>query len=64
MEEQILKLLGRKRYLPSNVPELLKGLKLHASDQQRLQESLKELERGGQIARIKGTDTFCPKRRI
>ncbi len=61
MEEQILKLLGRKRYLPSNVPELLKGLKLQPSDQQRLQESLKELERGGQIARIKGNRYILPK---
>ncbi|MDA7920471.1 ribonuclease R [Verrucomicrobiales bacterium] len=61
MEEQILKLLGRKRYLPSNVPALLKGLKLQASDQQRLQESLKELERGGQIACIKGNRYILPK---
>ncbi|MEC5127315.1 ribonuclease R [Verrucomicrobiales bacterium BCK34] len=61
MEEKILKLLGRKRYLPSNVPELLKGLKLQPGDQQRLQESLKELERGGQIARIKGNRYILPK---
>lgn len=61
MEEQILKLLGRKRYLPSNIPELLKQLKLPASEQQSLQRSLKELERTGQVARIKGNRYILPK---
>ncbi|MDF1825003.1 MAG: ribonuclease R [Verrucomicrobiales bacterium] len=61
MEENILKLLGRKRYLPSNIPELLKQLKLSANDQQTLQRSLKELERNGLVARIKGNRYILPK---
>ena len=55
MENQILKLLGRKKYLPSNIPELLEQLKLQPSEQQNLQRVLKELEKSGQVASIKGT---------
>ncbi len=61
MEEKILKLLGRKRYLPSNIPELLTQLKLPANEQQSLQDSLKEMERTGQVARIKGNRYILPK---
>ncbi|MDF1811617.1 MAG: ribonuclease R [Verrucomicrobiales bacterium] len=61
MEEKILKLLGRKSYLPSNVPELLKGLKLPPGEQQTLQKSLQELERAGRVARIKGNRYILPK---
>jgi len=54
MEEAILKLMGRKDYTPLNVPELLRRLGLPPNQQQTLQDSLRELERSGQIARTKG----------
>ncbi|MGN6554410.1 MAG: ribonuclease R [Verrucomicrobiota bacterium] len=54
MEEQILKLVGRKDYLPSNVPELLRLLRLAPNRQQELQRALRTLEQSGQIARTKG----------
>lgn len=60
MEEKILKLLGRKNYVPAKVPELLRALKLPASDQQQLQKHLKSLERVGEIARIKGNRYIIP----
>ena len=60
MENQILKLLGRKNYVPANVPELLQHLKLPANQQQRLQDVLAELARTGQIARIKGNRYIRP----
>jgi ribonuclease R len=61
MEDEILKLLGRKDYVPANVPELLQGLKRSAKQQQQLQNSLKELARSGQIARIKGNRYILPR---
>ncbi len=61
MENQILKLLGRKKYLPSNIPELLEQLKLQPSEQQNLQRVLKELEKSGQVASIKGNRYILPK---
>lgn len=60
MENQILRQLGRKNYVPANVPELLRQLGLPAGDQQRLQATLKELARTGQIARIKGNRYILP----
>ncbi len=61
MEDNILKLLGRKNYVPAKVPELLRALKLKPNDQQRLQASLRELERVGEIARIKGNRYILPR---
>ena len=54
MEEQILRLLGRRDYAPANVPELLRHLRLAPHRQQELQGALRRLEQSGQIARIKG----------
>ena len=54
MEELILKLLGRKDYTPSNVPELLRGLRWPPNRQQELQRALRGLEHAGRIARTKG----------
>lgn len=54
MEEQVLRLLGQKDYVPANVPELLRQLKLSPNRQQELQRLLRELERSGRIARTKG----------
>jgi len=54
MEEQILRLLGRRDYAPANVPELLRHLRLAPHRQQELQGALRRLEQSGQIARTKG----------
>ncbi len=54
MEEQILKLLGRRDYAPANVPELLRHLRLAPHRQQELQAVLRRLEQSGRITRTKG----------
>jgi ribonuclease R len=54
MEDNILKVLGRQDYVPSNVPELLRRLGLRPNDQQQLQEVLLALEKSGRIVRTKG----------
>lgn len=61
MEDKILKLLGRRNYLPSNIPELLTRLKLEPNQQQSLQKVLAELERSGLVAKIKGNRYILPK---
>ncbi|MCE9520468.1 MAG: ribonuclease R [Verrucomicrobia bacterium] len=61
MKEQITQLLGQKNYVPANVPELLELLHLRPGQQQELQEKLRELERAGQIARIKGNRYIQPR---
>jgi ribonuclease R len=53
MEEQILKLLGRRDYAPANVPELLRHLRLAPNRQQELQRALGGLEKSGRITRSK-----------
>ncbi len=54
MEEHILRLLGRRDYVPANVPELLRHLRLPPNRQQELQRALRGLEQSGRIARSKG----------
>jgi ribonuclease R len=54
MESQITQLLSQSDYAPLNVPELLVALGLPRHEQQALQRALADLERSGQIARIKG----------
>lgn len=61
MEDQILKLMGRKRYLPSTVLELLKQLSFAPQQRSALQRSLKEMERNGLVARIKGNRYLLPR---
>ncbi len=61
MKEQIAHLLGQKNYVPANVPELLELLGLRPGQQQELQETLRDLERAGQIARIKGNRYILPR---
>lgn len=61
MENQILKLLGRKNYLPADAFELHKRLKLQPHEQQKLNRTLRALERSGQVARIKGGRYIFPK---
>jgi ribonuclease R len=54
VQEEILKLLGRRDYSPANVPELLRHLRLSPDRQQELQRALRVLERSGRIVRNKG----------
>ena len=61
MEEHILKLLGRRDYVPANVPELLRHLRLPPQRQQELQHVLRRLEQSGRIARIKGNRYIQPR---
>ena len=60
MENQILKHLGLRHYVPANVPELLRQLGLTPDRQQELQGVLRALERAGRIARIKGNRYILP----
>jgi ribonuclease R len=60
MENHILKLLGRHDYAPANVPELLQLLGLEPRQQQELQRELRQLERTGRIACIKGNRYILP----
>jgi ribonuclease R len=61
MEEQILRLLGRSDYVPANVPELLRQLRLAPNRQQELQRALRRLEQFGRVARIKGNRYVQPR---
>ena len=61
MEEPLLKLLGKRQYVPSNTNELLKQLKLGPKRLRELQNLLKELERDGRVARIKGNRYIIPQ---
>jgi ribonuclease R len=54
MDDNILKLLRRPDYAPSNIPELLRHLGLRPNDQQSLQQALRSLEKTGRILRTKG----------
>ena len=61
MKDQIVHLLDQKDYVPANVPELLRLLRLPPSRQQVLQGALRELEQTGRIARIKGNRYVQPR---
>src|SRR5437899_1191387 len=61
MEEQILRLLAQRNYVPLNVPELLRQLHLPPNRQQDLQHALRQLEQSGQIARVKGNRYIRPR---
>jgi ribonuclease R len=61
MTDQILRLLERKDYVPLNVPELLRRLRLMANRQQELQRALRELEQAGRVVRIKGNRYIQPR---
>src|SRR5258708_30469595 len=61
MEEQILRLLGREDYVPANVPELLRLMRLPPNRQQELQRVLRGLEQSGRVARIKGNRYIQPR---
>src|SRR5438445_104656 len=61
MKDQILRLLGKEDYVPANVPELLRLLRLSPNRQQDLQRVLRELEQAGRIARVKGNRYILPR---
>jgi len=61
MKDQIIRLLGQRDYVPANVPELLRRLRLPPNRQQVLQGALRELEQTGRIARIKGNRYVQPR---
>jgi ribonuclease R len=61
MKDQIIRLLGQANYVPANVPELLRLLRLPPNEQQRLQAALSELEHAGEVARIKGNRYVAPQ---
>ena len=61
MREQIIRLLEQKKYVPANVPELLRWLRLAPNRQQELQAVLQKLEQTGEVARIKGNRYILPR---
>ena len=61
IESKLLRLVGQRSYLPLNVPELLRALHLPPQAQQELQRVLRELERTGRVARIKGNRYIQPR---
>ncbi len=61
MKDKIIHLLERKDYLPANVPELLRHLRLAPNRQQELQAVLRQLEQAGAVARIKGNRYIQPR---
>ncbi|HEY1718431.1 MAG TPA: ribonuclease R [Verrucomicrobiae bacterium] len=61
MKEQIIRLLAQKDYVPANVPELLRLLRLAPNRQQELQAVLRQLEQSGAVARIKGNRYVSPR---
>src|SRR5689334_13042606 len=61
MKDQIIRLLEQANYVPANVPELLRLLRLSPRRQQELQAALRELEQAGRIARIKGNRYILPR---
>jgi ribonuclease R len=61
MKDQIIRLLAQRDYVPANVPELLRLLRLAPNRQQELQAVLRQLEQSGAVARIKGNRYVSPR---
>src|ERR1051325_12156190 len=61
IESKLLRLVGQPDYVPLNVPDLLRALHLPPHAQQELQRVLRELERAGRVARIKGNHYIQPR---
>lgn len=57
----MMEALSRKDYVPANVPELLRLLRLSPGRQQELQRALRGLEQTGRVARIKGNRYIRPR---
>ncbi len=58
--QKLISLLGKRDYIPLNVPELLHELGQPPNRQQELQRVLRDLEQAGRIARIKGNRYIIP----
>jgi ribonuclease R len=61
LKPRIMDALGQKNYVPANMPELLRLLRLPPNRQQELQRALRELEQTGRVARIKGNRYIQPR---
>lgn len=61
LNELLLGLVSQSDYLPANVPELLRALRLPPNRQQELQAVLRDLEQAGRLARIKGNRYIQPR---
>src|SRR5256885_7587047 len=59
--DAMLASLAQRDYVPMNVPELLRRLRLPPNGQQELQAALRQLEQSGRIARIKGNRYILPR---
>ena len=59
--DRLVELLARKDYNPSNIPELLRLLRLPPQKQGELQSALRNLEQSGRVARIKGNRYIQPR---
>src|SRR5436309_7119387 len=60
IREQVLALLARKDYRPLDKTDIARKLGLTASERVALRETLRELERAGQIARIRKNRYVLP----
>jgi len=61
VQERVLKLLRRKDYVPADAAQLLKALRLPAKQARHMRHELEELERRGEVARIKGNRYVVPR---
>ena len=61
MQDRILKLLRRRDYVPADARQLRADLDLASRHARRLKRELEELERRGEIARIKGDRYVLPR---
>ena len=59
MEQKLLHLLSRPNYTPLSVAELLAALRLPRSQQKQLEQTLAQLERAGQVARVKHGNRYA-----
>src|SRR5467141_3982068 len=60
IREQVLALLARKDYRPLNKVDMARGLGLAASERVVLRKTLRQLERAGEIARIRKNRYVLP----
>src|SRR5437870_13903507 len=60
IQEQVLALLARKDYRPLNKVDMARELRLAASERVVLRKTLRQLERAGEIARIRKNRYVLP----
>jgi ribonuclease R len=61
MDTSILGLVGKRGYVPLEATEILRHLRLPSQRRQELEQRLRELEKTGRIARIKGGRYIQPR---